>query len=222
MDCSFAIFMLCLLTNSDTMYCYRHPLWDRPIWRPAVFSTGLGQGRRNGVSGTPGKPGAGRKGWAFLHVCRVQRASETLKTQAEPYLPWSLEVVEAGWRAWRRPSSWNPAGGGSTPQSGRQSWWLRATPSTAPEAGGETGEKREEAGGRGTGTCPGEQQQRQDDLYSYENILSEPHIKAPRLTDNFFWFENLFIVNSSPCIKTKSTFNYTFNEPLLLKQTKII
>jgi len=46
--------------------------------------------------------------------------------------------------------------------------------------------KREEAGGRGTGTCPGEQQQRQDDLYSYENILSESHIKAPRLTDNFF------------------------------------
>lgn len=148
MHCSFAIFMLCLLTNSDTKYCHRHPLWDRPIWRPAVFSTGLGQGRRNGVSGTPGKPGAGRKGWAFLHVCRVQRASETLKTQAEPYLPWSLEVVEAGWRAWRRPSSWNPAGGGSTPQSGRQSWWLRATPSTAPEAGGETGEnvRRQEGG----------------------------------------------------------------------------
>lgn len=52
--------------------------------------------------------------------------------------------------------------------------------------------------------------------------ISEPKIEACGLRNNFFQFENLFTVNSYPGIKTKSIINYTFNESLLLKKTKIL
>lgn len=211
------------------MYWHRHPLWDKHIWRPVVFSSGLCQVGCSGTVSAPGKLGAGRMGWALsqwsfsLHVPRVQRASATLKTEAEPYLPWSLEVEEAGWWAWRRPSSWNPSGGGSTLQSGRQNWWLRATPSTAPEAGGKTRRNmRIWEGGKQVQFLENDSKEKIICMVM-ETIVSEPKIEALSLKNGFFWFENQAIVNFYPNTKTKLTLiTHLINEPLLLIKTKII
>ena len=193
------------------MCWHRHHLWDKPIWRLVVFSTGLCQVGCSGTVSAPGESGAGRMGWALsqwsssFHVSRIQRASATLKTEAEPYLPWSLEVEEAGWWAWRRPSSWNPSGGGSTPQSDRQNWWLQATPSTAPEAGGKMERNmRIWEGGRKVQFLENDSKEKIICMVM-ETIVFEPKIKALSLTNDFFWFENQIIVNSYPNANTKLT-----------------
>lgn len=194
--CVFAIFILQLFTDSITMCYYRYPLWDKPIRKPAVFPTGLCQVGHSGTASAPGKSGPGRMGWALRqwssspHVSRVQRTSTTPKIEAEPYLPWSLEVEEAGWWAWWKPSSWNPSGGGSTLQSGRQNWWLRATPSTAPEAGGETGRNmRTREGGKQVQFLENDHIEKIICMVM-GTIVSESKIEAYVLTNDFFWFES--------------------------------
>lgn len=53
-------------------------------------------------------------------------------------------------------------------------------------------------------------------------IFFEFKIEVYGLLNNFFWFENLFIVNFYLGVKIKLIFNYIVNELFLLRKIKFI